>query len=174
VRKSHSSPAPFGLRRLVSSVLPAYILAVIACTGVLPRSPVSDGDHEGLATVASTAYRTTNPGPVQPDRAIKIPFEFVEGLIVCSMATSRGNLRLIVDTGANATALLGNPRAIEVRIGPKSFRLVPAPLRTSVLDQVNKTLPAERRIDGILGEDVLVQFRRVTVDYKNLQVEFDP
>jgi hypothetical protein len=170
LRKSHSSPGSFALRRLVSVILPAYILAVIARAGALPPLLVPAGDGEGLAT----AHRTTRPDPVQPGRAVKIPFEFVEGLIVCSAPTSRGDLRLIVDTGANATALLGNPRPIEIRIGPKSLRLVPAPVRASVLDQVNKTLPAERRIDGILGEDVLVQFRRVTLDYETLQVEFDP
>lgn len=112
--------------------------------------------------------------PVRTRAAVKIPFEFVEGLIVCALPTSRGKLRFVFDTGANATVLLGKPGPVEIRIGGKSLKIVSAPLRTSALEQLNSSLPPTDRIKGILGQDVLVQFQRVTVDYKSLDVEFDP
>lgn len=143
-------------------------------SGAASASARALGDRSGLAALASPTDATTNPKTARLDRAIKIPFEFVEGLMVCDTPTDRGDLRLVFDTGANATALLGKHKPIEIRIGPKSFHLVPAPLRTSALDQVNKMLPPGKRVDGILGEDVLVQFQRVTVDYKHLEIDFDP
>lgn len=140
---------------------------------VLPP-PGLAGDSGRLVKLSETPHAAARSATAQPKKEVKIPFEFVEGLMVCAIPTSRGKLRLVFDTGANATALLGKPRPIEIRIGGKSLRLVSAPLRTSTLSQVNDALPPARRLEGILGEDVLVQFQRVTVDYKSLEIEFDP
>ncbi|MGH9470292.1 MAG: hypothetical protein ACRD1N_08120 [Terriglobia bacterium] len=108
-----------------------------------------------------------------PGRLV-LPFEFVDGLMVCKVPSSLGLLRLIIDTGANGTALTGKTKPVELRIGERQIRLVPAPLRTATLAQVNASLPPEKWLSGILGQDVLVQFRRVTLDYERMQIEFDP
>lgn len=157
----------------------AWLLCVIIMAGLftsmtgLAAEKLSRRTEDGGPILSGAPRATARPAPVHPAREVKIPFEFVEGLIVCVTPTGRGDLRLIFDTGANATALLGKPKPIEIRIGPKSVRVIPAPLRTSVLEQVNNTLPHARRVDGILGEDVLVQFQSVTVDYKDLEIGFD-
>src|SRR5512146_3472790 len=72
---------------------------------------------------------------------LRIPYEFVDGLIVCNLKSSRGKLRLIFDTGANATFLPGKSKPIELQLGSRRIRLVPSVLRTPILDQVNTTLP---------------------------------
>ncbi|MGA8185947.1 MAG: hypothetical protein WB819_20140, partial [Terriglobia bacterium] len=98
----------------------------------------------------------------------------VDGLIVCSLKSSRGKLRLIFDTGANATFLPGKSKPIELQLGSRQIRLVPSVLRTPILDQVNTTLPLSKQVDGVLGQDVMCQFTRVTIDYKRLQIELEP
>lgn len=105
---------------------------------------------------------------------LRIPYEFVDGLMVCNLKSSRGKLRLIFDTGANATFLPGKSKPIELQLGSRRIRLVPSVLRTPILDQVNTTLPLSKQIDGVLGQDVMCQFTRVTIDYKHLQIELEP
>ncbi len=171
----HNSPAFLLVALLASMVLSAGARAMASSLADKTLSPSGmAGGEGGILELTYTPSPTTSSAPAQPKKGVKIPFEFVEGLMVCAIPTSSGKLRLVFDTGANATALLGKSRPIEIHIGGKSLRLVSAPLRTSTLGQVNKTLPPERRLEGILGEDVLVQFERVTVDYKSLEIEFYP
>ena len=125
-------------------------------------------------TSLTAAEELSHAESATSQKHLKIPFEFVDGLMVCNLRSNRGTLRLIFDTGANATALPGKSEPIELRLGTRQIRLVPAVLRISILDQVNTTLTRKEQIDGVLGQDVMCQFKRVTVDYKLLQIEFEP
>jgi hypothetical protein len=143
-------------------VVGAVFFVTFAAWFLPPRGNVSAiaGERQSYAELGSEPLR--------------IPYEFVDGLIVCSLKSSRGRLRLIFDTGANATFLPGKSKPIELQLGSRRIRLVPSVLRTPILDQVNTTLPLSKQVDGVLGQDVMGQFTRVTIDYKHLRIELEP
>jgi hypothetical protein len=141
------------------------VLLVTLATGLLPP-----GGNVSAIAAERQPYEDLHSSP----EPLRIPYEFVDGLIVCILKSSRGKLRLIFDTGANATFLPGKSKPIELQLGSRRIRLVPSVLRTPILDQVNTTLPLSKQIDGVLGQDVMCQFTRVTIDYKHLQIELEP
>ena len=104
---------------------------------------------------------------------IQIPFHFVDGLIVCDIPSSKGPLRLIFDTGANGTALQGEPKSIDLKLGSRNIRMVPVTLRTNALVELNVTLAPGKWLAGILGQDVMCRFKRITIDYEHMEIDLE-
>lgn len=99
--------------------------------------------------------------------AVMLDFEVVEGLIVVRVETSSGNLRLLADTGSNATTLdeISPPRKLVIKVRSYVVSVKPYPTQTVVFAQFNATVPNEQRLDGVLGQDFFSQFSSVTFDY---------
>lgn len=108
-----------------------------------------------------------------PKHLIQIPFHFVDGLIVCDIPSSKGPLRLIFDTGANGTALQGEPKSIDLKLGFRHIRMVPVTLRTNALVELNVTLAPGEWLEGILGQDVMCRFKRITIDYEHMEIDLE-
>jgi hypothetical protein len=164
-------------------IITAVLMALPTATFAPPKMlPAAEPSRSLAATQPSqpvpAAARLPKPEPPASSSrsrgVIKIPFQFVNGWMVCNLPSSKGPLRLVFDTGANATELRGKSEPIELRLGSQDVRLVPAALETSVLDHVNTLLAPRRRLNGILGQDVMDRYRRVTIDYVHLQIEFEP
>jgi hypothetical protein len=98
---------------------------------------------------------------------VMLDFEVVEGLIIVRVKTSAGNLRLLADTGSNATTLDEISLRGSLLIKVKDYKVLvrPYPTQTAVFAQFNATVPREQRLDGILGQDFFSQFSSVAFDY---------
>jgi hypothetical protein len=101
------------------------------------------------------------------DNVAMLDFEMVEGLVIVRVETSSGSLRLLADTGSNATTLdnISPPRTLAIRVKSRSISVKPYPTQSPVFAQFNATVPKEQRLDGVLGEDFFSQFSSVTFDY---------
>lgn len=96
-----------------------------------------------------------------------LDFEVVEGLVTVQVQTSAGSLRLLVDTGSNATTLdeTSPPRKLVIKVRSYAVSVKPYPTQTVVFAQFNRMVPKEQRLDGVLGQDFFSQFSSVTFDY---------
>ena len=134
------------------------------------------------------------PNRARP-RAIHIPFRTVQSMILVDGKVNGNPAILLLDTGANHTIISGkaygkvefhlqqlrhNLRGPGVSGGsiPLSADLVIADhrwpaQRVSVmeLDELNETL--KLHFDGLLGQDILRQFRSVRIDYHTKTIELE-
>jgi len=101
-----------------------------------------------------------------------LEFEIVEGLAVVQVRTSTGYLRLLADTGSNATTLNATtpPGNLVIKLRDYELLVKPYPTQTPVFDKFNATLPKEQRLDGVLGQDFFSQFSIVAFDYAHHQL----
>lgn len=98
---------------------------------------------------------------------VMLGFDLVEGLIVVQVETSAGRLRLLADTGSNATTLdkISVPRNLLIKVGRNVVSVAPYFTQTPVFAQFNATVPKEQRLDGVLGQDFFSQFSSVAFDH---------
>lgn len=103
---------------------------------------------------------------------VLLDFEVVEGLAIVQLQTSAGHLRLLADTGSNATTLDHTTPPGKLVIWARGYAVsVKAyPTQTAVFAQFNATVPKEQRLDGVLGQDFFSQFSSVTFDYVHQQL----
>jgi hypothetical protein len=96
-----------------------------------------------------------------------LEFEVLEGLAIVQVKTSVGNLRLLADTGSNATTLNEIiPRGgLVIKFKDYELLVKPYPIQTPVFAMFNAAVPKEQRLDGILGQDFFSQFSSVAFDY---------
>jgi len=96
-----------------------------------------------------------------------VEFEVLEGLIIVRVKTSAGDLRLLADTGSNATTLdkISLPGNLLIKVKDFNVLVRPYPTQTAVFAQFNATVPREQRLDGVLGQDFFSQFSSVAFDY---------
>ena len=98
---------------------------------------------------------------------VMLDFEVVEGLVIVRVETSSSSLRLLADTGSNATTLdeTSPPRRLVIKVRSYAVSVKPYPTKTVVFAQFNRLVPKEQRLDGVLGQDFFSQFSSVTFDY---------
>jgi hypothetical protein len=101
---------------------------------------------------------------------VEIDFDPVFTLPVVELTTSQGKLRLVVDTASNYTSLLRAPKSLLVRLAGREILLHPAPIQTREFAGFNTSVPADRRVDGLLGEDFFVQFESVRFDFPRRKI----
>ena len=115
-----------------------------------------------------------------------VPFRMHQGLPCVPCSTNRGNYDCVLDTGAAATVIDERSVAATVWLGAQqvdgldgshTMRLLETsitvggvPLKVVAhVTNLRSTIGA----DVIIGEDVLRQFRSVTIDYKSKTALFD-
>ena len=98
---------------------------------------------------------------------VALDFEMVEGLVIVRVETNSGSLRLLADTGSNATTLdhISPPRKLVIKVKSYVLSVKPYATQTAVFAQFNATVPKQKRLDGVLGEDFFSQFSSVAFDY---------
>ena len=105
---------------------------------------------------------------------VTLHFEVVEGLVIAQVKTSAGDLRLLIDTGSNATTLdeISPPADLVIKLQDCELLVKPYPTLTPAFTRFNATVPKEQRANGVLGQDFLSQFSSVAFDYAHHRVIF--
>lgn len=107
------------------------------------------------------------------DKATIVPFTITHSLLLVRVTVDGEPKTLVFDTGAERT-VINDSRMVErqvlVGIGDKAFKafVVYGPI-SNYTTQVLKSIKA----DGMLGQDILHQFRRVRVDYTESSITLD-
>ena len=93
------------------------------------------------------------------------------GLEIVVLRTSQGRLRMVVDTGSNATTLeTFTERVLTVHLDGLDVRLPVHRVATPVLAEFNRSAARRERVNGILGGDFFRQFDLLQLDYRNNQL----
>src|SRR5262249_429240 len=92
------------------------------------------------------------------------------GLYTVTAMIGKKPVRLLIDTGSAVTTL-PQPQSVTLDFGCLHIAVHAVKTQTPIFCQLN--LGRKERIDGLLGQDVLSVFRRVTIDYKTKQLVFD-
>lgn len=118
----------------------------------------------GLLALALSAPATAKH---KESSVAMLEFEVIEGLAVVQVKTNAGNLRLLADTGSNATTLneITPPGNLVIELEDQRLRVKPYPTQTPVFARLNATVPKEQKLDGVLGQDFFSQFSSVAFDY---------
>jgi len=167
----------------------AVVRAVRAFVGAM-LSNLPSGTAHSLALVLLALL---SPSAVAQQRApVVLPFKKAEGLLLVTIKVNNKPLSMLVDTGAVSTfvsaeaAGVSNPQLGDLRknknsmliSGKVAVRNVTLEVGNTLFNQYVTVLSLKElsdrlgvRCDGILGEDFLTNFRRVTVDYKAHQIE---
>jgi hypothetical protein len=148
-----------------------------------------------LTAVLAMLLTLSSPFKASSDEkkgAFKVPFHFSRNVIVLDIKVANRPASLILDTGAelslldskfagiklsNSTTKNNNGSGIVstamARIGSlciSDFCLNNRIMGITDFSLVSSTLKTE--IDGSIGEDILKEFTRVSIDYKSSTVEF--
>jgi hypothetical protein len=97
------------------------------------------------------------------------------GMFVCKLPTPQRTLQVIVDSGSNVSIFPAAKHKIRVldSKGKTFLQLKPTDPAHPVVEDYNRQVGAHDRVDGIIGEDVLHKFRRVTFNFQRKTVEFE-
>jgi hypothetical protein len=128
-----------------------------------------------------------------PPRVVVVPFRSVDSFILVDAKIDGMPVRLLVDTGANKTILnaksvgrvemqvskpvnrgagvVGN--ALRLRVDLEIAKQFMFSQRVSVMDLEELSKRIGIQFDGLLGQDILNQFRSVRIDYKNRVIELE-
>jgi hypothetical protein len=104
------------------------------------------------------------------DAGVRLPFVSRRSLILVQVGVEGQTLTMIFDSGAERTMI--NSKANVERVKPLAVgsRVLRMPL---LYVDMNGMKLEEVRADGVLGQDVLRQFKSVTIDYKESSVLLD-
>ncbi len=122
-----------------------------------------------VATIGLLVLRLSLPALAKrkDSCAVVLEFELIEGLAIVQVETSAGRLRLLADTGSNTTTLdeIGPQGQLAIKVKDCIVLMKAYPTQTAVFAQLNATLPKERRLHGVLGQDFFSHFSSVAFDY---------
>jgi len=126
-------------------------------------------------------------------RVVTLPFRSVDSLLLVDAKIDGTPLKLLVDTGANKTipneksfckvelnvhqpvnrgaGIVGN--ALRLRVDLELAHQILFSQRVSVMDLQDLSRRLGIQFDGLLGQDILNQFRSVRIDYKNRVIELE-
>jgi hypothetical protein len=126
-------------------------------------------------------------------RVVTVPFRSVDSFILVEAKIDGTPVRLLVDTGANKTILnarsfcraqmhvskpmnrgagiVGNALRLRVDLEIAHQIMFSQPVSVMNLEELSKRLRIQ--FDGLLGQDILNQFRSVRIDYKNHVIELE-
>lgn len=127
-------------------------------------------------------------------RIVIVPFRSVDSFILVDAKIDGTPVRLLVDTGANKTILnaksfsnvemnvtrpvnrgagiVGN--ALRLRVDLEIANEFMFSQHVSVMDLEELSRRFGIQFDGLLGQDILNQFRSVRIDYKRHVIELEP
>ncbi len=126
-------------------------------------------------------------------RIVMLPYRSVDSYILVDAKINGSPVRLLVDTGANKTILnsssfckarsvarpvnrgagiVGNALRLRVDLELARQIMFSQPVSVMNLEELSKSLRIP--FDGLLGQDILNQFRSVRIDYKNHVIELEP
>jgi gag-polyprotein putative aspartyl protease len=128
-----------------------------------------------------------------PPRIVAVPFRSVDSFILVDAKIDGVPVRLLVDTGANKTILNAKSFGrVEMQVSKPVNRgagIVGNALRLRVDLEIAHELKFSQSVavmnleelskrfgfpfDGLLGQDILNQFRSVRIDYKNHVIELE-
>lgn len=108
----------------------------------------------------------------QERKTYTAPFRTVKGMILLDATINGKPSVLVLDTGTRFTCTTQAVKHERASIGVAGLTFEKQPVLTVNLDSLSKW--AGTRIDGLLGQDVLREFARVTIDYKAGLVELEP
>ena len=133
------------------------------------------------------------PLPAQR-RIVSVPFRSVNTYMLVEASVDGRSVTLLVDTGANKTILnarsigrvqlpvsqpmnqgagiVGNAVRLRVDVEIAHRFLFSQPVSVMNLDDLSKRFQIP--FDGLLGQDILSQFRSVRIDYKAHVIELEP
>jgi hypothetical protein len=119
------------------------------------------------ATLILLALTLPMPAMARHKDAVTLEFEVIEGLPIVQVKTSAGNLRLLADTGSNATTLdrVSARGSLAIEVKDCKVLVKPYATQTPVFAEFNASVPKEQRLDGVLGQDFFSQFSSVAFDY---------
>jgi hypothetical protein len=189
----------FGRRCRIDSVLLLPYGVPVASGGMARRElPAMDwtfdlrmpGKH-GL--ILSLLLLAASSGGAQPG-VVRVPFRAVNSLILVEAKVNGQSVTLLLDTGANSTILDAKAYGIaHLPVSPPVNRgpgIVGNALRLRVdLEIANQFLFSQQvsvmnldelaqrfgfHFAGLLGQDILNQFRSVRIDYKTHTIELEP
>jgi hypothetical protein len=128
-----------------------------------------------------------------PPRMVAVPFRSVDSFILVDAKIDGVPVRLLVDTGANKTILnaksfcrvemqvskpvnrgagiVGNALRLRVDLEIAHQFMFSQPVSVMNLEELSKRFGIQ--FDGLLGQDILNQFRSVRIDYKNHVIELE-
>jgi hypothetical protein len=128
-----------------------------------------------------------------PPRVVAVPFRSVDSFILVEAKIDGMPARLLVDTGANKTILdarsfcrtemqmskpvnrgagiVGN--ALRLRVNLEIAHQFMFSQHVSVMNLEELSRRFGFQFDGLLGQDILNQFRSVRIDYKNHVIELE-
>lgn len=88
----------------------------------------------------------------------------VNGMLFCKLPAEGKVYKVVVDTGCNVSSFV-DPHKLRVTLSNgKKMEITPIkPIPP--MAEYNAKAPKRLRIDGIIGQDFLSQFHKVTVDY---------
>jgi len=136
----------------------------------------------------------TSSADLAKPRMVMLPYRSVDSYILVDAKINGSQLRLLVDTGANKTILnsssfcntersaarpvkrgagiVGNALRLRVDLELAHQIMFSQPVSVMNLEELSKSLRIP--FDGLLGQDILNQFRSVRIDYKNHVIELEP
>ena len=135
----------------------------------------------------------TSSADLAKPRMVMLPYRSVDSYILVDAKINGSPVRLLVDTGANKTILnssslcnersaarpvnrgagiVGNALRLRVDLELAHQIMFSQPVSVMNLEELSKSLRIP--FDGLLGQDILNQFRSVRIDYKNHVIELEP
>lgn len=127
---------------------------------------MTGGSFSGSCWGASSSKRHASRPSVW-----KLKLERISGLEIVELPTSCGKLRMVVDTGSNATTFeIVTERVVTVHLQGLDVRLPVYRTATPVLATFNRAVKPSQRVYGILGGDFFRQFDVLQLDFSHHQL----
>jgi hypothetical protein len=156
----------------------------------LARHGVASSVIRGLLLLGLLLAPLRTPAP---PRIVAVPFRSVDSFILVDAKIGGMPVKLLVDTGANKTILnassfcrvemqvskpvnrgagiVGNALRLRVDLEIANQFMFSQPVSVMNLEELSKRFGIQ--FDGLLGQDILNQFRSVRIDYKNHVLELE-
>jgi hypothetical protein len=147
-----------------------------------------------LAAILMALVLLSPPSCFARPETVVLPFRSVHSLILVEARLNGNRVTLLVDTGANNTILdvktygnilmspiqpvsrgagiVGNALRVRVDLEIAHRFLFSQPVSVMNLDGLAQRFGAQ--FDGLLGQDILRQFRSVRINYKSHIIELEP
>jgi Aspartyl protease len=181
------------------SIAPAQSRAILAAVGLgdgATRSPRTSSPPGRNLRCVLLAFLLLTPLPNRAQSgAIRIPFRTVQSMMLIEAEVNGDPVTLLVDTGSTNTiisarvyrimyfplhavqrnaqspGLNGESVAVHLDLKLANHRWVGQRVSIMNLDAISHALGAQ--FDGLLGQDVLRQFRSVRIDYRARVIELE-
>jgi hypothetical protein len=86
-------------------------------------------------------------------------------MLLCRLPAGGKVYKVVVDTGSNVTSFV-HPRPLWLTLSNGKHMKIKPRHAVIALTQYNDVADARHRIDGMIGQDVLSKFRRISIDYR--------